>query len=201
VSAEEIHNHAAGSSADGAPAGEDTADDLLSITQVAAAFRIPVSTLRYYDEIGLVPASHRRSRVRHYNRAALTQLAYVQLWHVDGSLGIEQTTAIVASMNRAQRNDVLERSRREMADRIARLREAHDMLLHAARCPHDDHDSCPVITAYLDNRVRGALDHLAGRAGPERSPAGPELLQLVERLVRPSDRVVPDQHPGTGPEE
>ena len=37
---------------------------LYSISDVAEAFELPVSTLRYYDEIGLVTATTRRSRVR-----------------------------------------------------------------------------------------------------------------------------------------
>jgi DNA-binding transcriptional MerR regulator len=141
------------------------------MSDVATACGIPVSTLRYYDEIGLVPTSHRRSRVRHYDRAALEQLAYVQLWRVDGMLSIEHTRAMVASENRERRNELLRHSRDELADRVRRLREAEEMLTHLMKCPRDDHVACPVTRAYLDDRVDTALARLTGRAGPSRPAA------------------------------
>jgi hypothetical protein len=51
------------------------AEGLYSITEVSKAFATPVSTLRYYDDIGLVPASCRRSRIRHYDHPALRRLS------------------------------------------------------------------------------------------------------------------------------
>ena len=69
----------------------------LSITEVSTAFGLPISTLRYYDKIGLVPATQRRSTVRCYGYTALLRLAYVQLWHGDGTLSIQQTQATLSS--------------------------------------------------------------------------------------------------------
>ncbi|WP_064742967.1 MerR family transcriptional regulator [Pseudonocardia spinosispora] len=159
------------------------AEKLYSITAVAAAFGVPVSTLRYYDEIGLVPASQRRSTVRHYDRAALEQLAYVQLWRIDGMLSIEHTAAIIASTDHEQRNDLLRRSREELAERIHGLQQAHDMLDHMTKCTEDDHASCPVIGTYLDERVEVALGHLARKQPPEREAAALSLGRIVENLL------------------
>ena len=64
-------------------------DRALSIAEVASAFGLPISTLRYYDKIGPVPVSHRRSRVRCYDRAALRRLMYVRLCHIDAALSIK----------------------------------------------------------------------------------------------------------------
>ncbi|HZZ50345.1 MAG TPA: MerR family transcriptional regulator [Pseudonocardia sp.] len=142
----------------------DSANDrLLSISDVAVAFELPISTVRYYDKIGLAPASHRRSTVRYYDVAALRRLAYVQLWHADGALSIEQTEAILASRDRARRNEVIDHNRQELADRIARLTEAHDMLSHLTSCPYDDHLACPIASTYLDQRVDAGVERLAGR--------------------------------------
>jgi DNA-binding transcriptional MerR regulator len=135
----------------------DAEDTLLSITEVAAAFGLPISTLRYYDKIGLATASHRRARVRHYDHADLRRLAYVQLWHHDGALSIDRTSAIAGSKDRMQRNHVIEDSRHELAVRIAALTEAHEMLQHVTRCAYDDHTVCPIIRAYLTERVDTAL--------------------------------------------
>ena len=157
-------------------------DQLLSISDVAIAFGLPVSTLRYYDKIGLVPAPHRRSRVRYYDREALTRLAYVRLWHADGALSIEQTTDILASSKRAQRNDVIERSRAELAERIALLTEAHELLSHMALCPYDSHLTCPIISTFLAERVDTAAERLAGHAHAAES-AGPAIFRVAASLT------------------
>ncbi|HTK67108.1 MAG TPA: MerR family transcriptional regulator [Pseudonocardia sp.] len=158
-------------------------DELHSIGAVASAFDVPVSTLRYYDEIGLVSASHRRSQVRHYDRKALERLAYVQLWRLDGMLSIDHTTELIASTNREQRNELLQRSRDELADRIRRLGEAHDMLAHMMRCPYDDHEACPVISTYLTDRVDAALLPEADGPRPQPETANRTLQRLAESLL------------------
>lgn len=175
-----------------------TTEQLYSISTVAAAFEVPVSTLRYYDEIGLVPAPYRRSRVRHYDRRALERLAYVQLWRRDGMLSIEHTLAIMGSVRRDQRNELLDRGRAELADRIRRLQDAADMLSHLKRCPKDDHLACPVTSAYVADRVDAALGQLTGDPAPRQEAAGPTLLRLVRSLVAPAAGDMGDRGSGTG---
>lgn len=163
-----------------------TDEQLYSIGDVAAAFDVAVSTLRYYDEIGLVPAPHRRAKVRYYDRHALELLAYVQLWRLDGMLTIEQTSAILASTNRAHRNELLERSRAELADRVRRLRDAHDLLQHMMRCPSDQPINCPVTGTLLNQRVEAALSGADGRYGPpddDGSPVSATLSRLAQQVL------------------
>jgi DNA-binding transcriptional MerR regulator len=167
-------------------AGHDalvTDDQLYSITSAAASFGVPVSTLRYYDDIGLVPATGRRSGVRHYDRAALMQLAYVQLWRLDGLLGIEDTSAILHVRGREKRNELLERCRTELSDRITRLQEAHDLLTHAMKCHSEDQSTCPIIRAYLDERVDTALGVSDDQLGSART----ELARLAASLLEGDD--------------
>jgi DNA-binding transcriptional MerR regulator len=95
-----------------------------SISEVAQAFRLPVSTLRYYDDIGLVTAPTRHSRIRHYDRTTLERLAYVQLWGLDAGLSLQRTAAIVSATHRKQRNTLIEQSVEEIAHRIDQLTEA-----------------------------------------------------------------------------
>lgn len=135
--------------------------ELYSIGEAAEAFQVPVSTLRYYDDIGLVSASVRRSRVRFYDRAALARLAYVLLWRLDGMLSVEHTTAIVASTNSKHRNELIERSRDELNDRIVRLSRARDTLDHMRNCPDDDPVTCIVTGARIRRQVDAALNRLS----------------------------------------
>lgn len=148
--------------APGAPLPAD--DRALSIAEVASAFGLPISTLRYYDKIELVPASHRRSRVRCYDRVALRRLMYVQLCHIDAALSIEQTHAILSSRDRTQRNEVIDRRQQELAHRIARLTEAHDLLSHMNSCQYDDTLACPVTSDYLTQQLDAGLERWSGTA-------------------------------------
>jgi DNA-binding transcriptional MerR regulator len=167
-----------------------TYETMYSITEVAAAFDVPVSTLRYYDEIGLVPATERRSRVRFYDRRALHRLAYVQLWRLDGMLSIEQTAGILASTDREQRNERLRRDQLVLADRIQRMQDAHEVLTHLMKCPRDDPLTCPVNVTLLSERIDAALDGRASQTAPpldwegtERGPTAPAIARMAESVI------------------
>jgi DNA-binding transcriptional MerR regulator len=156
-----------------------------SIGEVADAFGVAVSTLRYYDEIGLVPAPQRRARVRYYDRPALILLAYAQLFRLDGMLSIEQTSALLESTDHEHRNKLLERSREELADRIRRLQDAQDVLEHMMRCPSDRPLDCPVTGFLLHQRVEAALNGSNGRYGDtdgDNQPVAPTLARLARQV-------------------
>ena len=163
------------------------AERTYSISEVATAFDVPVSTLRYYDDIGLVAASHRRSRVRHYDQQALERLVYVQLFRLDGMLSIDHTAELLASTNRDHRNKLLSDSRDELADRIDRLRQAHDMLAHMMKCPHESTGDCEVVGTFLSDRVAAAMG-AAGEAEPRSHESASETLRrLAESVQEPPD--------------
>jgi len=170
------------------------AERTYSISEVGTAFDVPVSTLRYYDDIGLVAASHRRSRVRHYDQRALERLVYVQLFRLDGMLSIDHTADLIASTNREQRNKLFSDSRAELADRIQRLQQAHDMLAHMMKCPHDSTGDCEVIGTFLSERVAAAMGTVDGTGDPaedavprSREHASETLRRLAESLHGPLD--------------
>ena len=187
------------------------AERTYSISEVGTAFDVPVSTLRYYDDIGLVAASHRRSRVRHYDQRALERLVYVQLFRLDGMLSIDHTSELIASTNREHRNKLLSDSRAELADRIERLQQAHDMLAHMMKCPHDSTGDCEVIGTFLSGRVAAAMGAANGTAGDPAQAAvartGERAADTLRRLAeslqgQPHDQPQPDgdcprRSPGT----
>jgi hypothetical protein len=116
----------------------------------------------------------------------LELLAYVQLWHRDGMLSIGQTAEILASPNREHRIELLERSREELADRIRRLRDAHDVLEHLMRCPSDKPLNCPVTGILLNQRVKAALGGSTGRYGTtddDCQPVAPILARLAQQAL------------------
>jgi hypothetical protein len=98
--------------------------------------------------------------VRYYDRAALARLAYVLLWRFDGMLSVEYTTAIVASANGQHRNELIERCRDELDDRITRLGRARGTLDHMLNCSEDDPIRCAVGGGRIRRQVDVALDRL-----------------------------------------
>lgn len=164
------------------------ATELRSITEVSDAFAMPVSTLRYYDDIGLAPASCRQSRVRHYDHLALRRLAYVQLWRRGGLLGVRAIAGVLTSDNHALRNDLLREIRDDLGAEVRQLREAIEMISHSLECQEDDYNDCPVITAYLDQCVRVAFDDRPGAtAAGAGVPDWRGLRAVAESVLGPLD--------------
>ncbi|WP_320775469.1 MerR family transcriptional regulator [Streptomyces sp. CRN 30] len=137
---------------------------LYSISEVARAFGVSVPTLRYYEECGLIRATARRGRVRHYDRAALERLAYAQLWHGDGMMPLAETAAIMTSERAPERHALITAQHDAVRERIARLTRAAATLRHMLDCPADHPLDCPVTGAYIRARVDAAL---GGESLPE----------------------------------
>ncbi|MEU6117321.1 MerR family transcriptional regulator [Streptomyces sp. NPDC047117] len=131
--------------------------ELWSISEVARAFGLSVSALRYYEECGLVRSTERRGRVRFYDRAALEQLAYVQLWRDDGLMSVADTAAVVGSDSVADRRTLISAQREVMLARIRSLTRAAAVLEHMLGCRTDRALECPMTGAYINSRVDAAL--------------------------------------------
>ncbi|MFD7594717.1 MerR family transcriptional regulator [Kitasatospora sp. NPDC059812] len=132
-------------------------EQLYSITEVAKAFGLSVSALRYYEDCGLIAPAARRGRVRQYDRAALERLALVQLWHVDGMIPLAGTAAVMASEQAGERKALLAAQRDGMTARARRLERAAAVLTHMLDCHRDRPLDCPVTHAHIDARVDAAL--------------------------------------------
>lgn len=131
--------------------------DTYSITDVARAFGLAVSALRYYEEIGLLSASERKGRVRYYDRDALTALAYVQLWRADAMMSIEETRAVLDSRTLEERRSLIREARDGVDAKIAGLQRARGVLDHMLDCRTDQPLDCPVTGEHLRRRVDAAL--------------------------------------------
>jgi DNA-binding transcriptional MerR regulator len=131
---------------------------LRSISEVARAFDVAVSALRYYDELGLVPCTERRGTVRFYDDAALIQLAWVQLWHDDGLLSLAETRAVVDSGGLEARRTRVREQRDAIRLRLRALARAEAVLDHMLSCESDDPLACEMTGGYLRERVRAALE-------------------------------------------
>jgi DNA-binding transcriptional MerR regulator len=105
--------------------------ELLSIGEAASRTGVPASTLRYYDRIGLVPATGRSGGKRRYDRGALQRVQVVVVCQRAG-FTLEETARLLDGTPPWQR---LARGKlQELEGRIDELRQAVGLLQSALEC-------------------------------------------------------------------
>ncbi|WP_445679711.1 Cu(I)-responsive transcriptional regulator [Radicibacter daui] len=123
----------------------------MNVGEAARQSGLPVKTLRYYDEIGLVrPSARTDAGYRDYSANDVSMLRFVQR---SRSLGfsVEECTALLdlyRDRNRASA-DVREMARQRVSDierKIAELEEMRATLGHLIdRCHGDNRPECPIL--------------------------------------------------------
>ena len=115
----------------------------LDIGVLAEKSGVPPSTLRYYEEIGLIEASFRRGLRRQFPPQTLMQLALIGL----GKLAGFSLAEIRAMFGKDGTPDLPRDTLHARADAIDRqireLTTLRDALRHVADCPAERHMDCP----------------------------------------------------------
>lgn len=132
---------------------------VLDIGEVAGRSGVPASTLRYYEEIGLIESLGRRGLRRQFDADVLLKLSLIGLGKAAG-FSLVEISAIFGGNGRAD----LPRDRfRAKADEIERqirdLASLRDMLRHIADCPAPTHLECPTFRGLLTSAAQGTLPH------------------------------------------
>ncbi|PFH30168.1 helix-turn-helix domain-containing protein [Burkholderia sp. JKS000303] len=115
----------------------------LDIAEVARRTGLPASTLRYYEEKGLIVPAGRHGLRRQYDESVLERLALVALGREAG-FSLDDILAMVGvdgrpAIDRAKLGDKAD----ELDRTIRRLVAVRDALRHAAVCPAPSHLECP----------------------------------------------------------
>ncbi len=130
----------------------------LDIAEVARRSGLPASTLRYYEERGLIAPSGRRGLRRQYEEAVLERLALISLGRTAG-FSLDEIARMFAPDGRPDIDrGMLAAKADELEARIRELGVLRDSLRHAAACPAPTHLECPTFRRML--RAAGA-----GRSG------------------------------------
>ncbi len=132
-------------------------DRLLTIGELARRTGIAPSALRYYEELGLLPAPDRISGQRRYPEAAVELVGIIMLLRDVGFTLAEQKAFMAA---RAGAPDtwrrLAQRKLAELDEQIAKAQAAREAIDHALRCPHEDILQCTnfrgLVTASLAGR-------------------------------------------------
>lgn len=130
---------------------------MLDIAEVSKRSGLPSSTLRYYEEKGLIASVGRQGLRRVFTPGVLDQLALIALGQAAGfSLGD------IARMFGADGKPSIDRrmlvSRADEIDlTIKRMKAMSNGLRHAAACPAKSHAECPTFRRLVKAAGRGSL--------------------------------------------
>ena len=131
----------------------------LDIAEVARRSETPASTLRFYEEKGLIRSIGRRGLRRLFDPAVLQQLALIALGRA-GGFSLDEIASMFAPDGKPRiRRDRLRAKADELDRMIRKLTAMRDGLRHAAACPAPSHMECPTFKRML--RLAGA-----GRLNP-----------------------------------
>ncbi len=130
---------------------------LLDIGEIAQRTGVPPSTLRYYEEVGLIRSEGRRGLRRQYDGDVLLRLSLIGLGKAAGfSLG-----EIAGMFGSDGRPDIPREQLNAKADELQRqilgLRTLRDALRHVADCRAPSHLECPSFRALLKSSARRPL--------------------------------------------
>jgi DNA-binding transcriptional MerR regulator len=126
---------------------------------VAERSGVNPTTIRYYEDIGLVPEPERTtSGYRNYEDAAVTRLSFIRAAQGIG-LSLGEIKEVLALRERGDTPCVhvialIEQHASELAERIAALEQMHRELVELARQarrhpPRDDSEFCHIIESGL----------------------------------------------------
>jgi DNA-binding transcriptional MerR regulator len=129
----------------------------LDIAEVAKRTGVPASTLRYYEERGLIAPIGRRGLRRLFDPSVLERLALIALGRTAG-FSLDDIALMFAPDGRPSLDRGMLAAKAEELDRTIRgLSAIRDGLRHAAKCPAPSHMECPTFRRYLGAAASGAF--------------------------------------------
>ena len=129
----------------------------MDIGEVAQRAGVPASTLRFYEEKGLIASSGRRGLRRQYNPAVLERLALISLGRASG-FSLDEIALMFAPDGRLRVDRrMLAAKAGELDKTIRKLSAMRDGLRHAAACRAPSHMECPKFRRLLNAAAAGAI--------------------------------------------
>lgn len=121
----------------------------LDIAEVSSRAGVPASTLRYYEERGLIVATGRRGLRRQFDPSVLERLAIIALASAAG-LSLQEIVHMFEPDGRLHVDRQLLLSKADaLDDTVHRLRAMSKGLRHAAACRAPSHMECPTFRRLL----------------------------------------------------
>lgn len=139
---------------------------MLDIGEVCRTAGVKPSTLRYYEERGLIESIGRVGLRRQFDASVLQRLALIALWRGAGFSLDEIAGMFTPDGEPRIERAALSAKADELDERIRELTALRDGLRHAADCPAPSHLECPTFRRALDNATRRVGPWPATSTGP-----------------------------------
>lgn len=130
---------------------------MLDIAEVARRSGVAASTLRFYEEKGLIASIGRHGLRRMFDARVLDQLALIALGRVAG-FSLDEIAAMFASDGQPDIDRARLSAKADQIDAtVRRLQAMSDGLRHAAVCPAPRHMECPSFRKLMQAAAAGEL--------------------------------------------
>jgi DNA-binding transcriptional MerR regulator len=135
---------------------------LLTIGELARRAGVATSALRYWEELGLLPAPARISGQRRYPESAVALVGVILLLR-DAEFSLAEQKALMASRGGAPDGwrRLAQHKLAELDEHIAKCLAAREAIDHALCCPHEDILECPNFRSLITARLAGLPLHEA----------------------------------------
>lgn len=148
----------------------------MDIAEVAQRSGVPASTLRFYEEKGLIASTGRHGLRRTFDPDVLERLALIALGRTAG-FSLEEIAGMFGPDGRLRiRREQLAGKADELNRTIRRLSAMRDGLRHAAKCTAPSHLECPtfrrLVRAAGSGRLSPAKTKTAKRPGQSKAKRG-----------------------------
>jgi len=129
----------------------------LDIAQVARQSGVPASTLRFYEDKGLIASSGRRGLRRLFDAGVLERLALIAVGRAAG-FSLDEIARMFAPGGGPRIDRQMLAAKADELDRtIRKLSAMRDGLRHAAACPAPSHMECPTFRRIVRAAASGAI--------------------------------------------
>ena len=152
----------------------------MDITEVAKRSGMPASTLRFYEEKGLITSVGRRGLHRLFDANVLERLALISLGRAAG-FTLDEIARMLGADGHPQIDRQLLADKADELDRIIkRLMAMRDGLRHAVACSAPSYMECPSFRRLLGLAASGAI----GGGGLKESPRKRRPNKTLRRANR-----------------
>jgi DNA-binding transcriptional MerR regulator len=128
----------------------------VDITEVARQAGLPASTLRFYEEKGLIVSIGRRGLRRVFDPRVIERLALIALGRAAG-FSLDEIAAVFADGTPRIDRRMLAAKAEELDRTIRGLSAIRDGLRHAVACPAPSHMECPTFRRLVRAAAAGAF--------------------------------------------
>ena len=129
----------------------------LDIGEVAKRAGVPASTLRFYEEKGLIASVGRQGLRRLFDPGVLERLALIALGRASG-FSLDEIARMFAADGRPRIDRLMLAAKAEELDMtIHKLSVMRDGLRHAAACRAPSHMECPTFRRILQAAASGTI--------------------------------------------